>query len=226
MRYLWCPVLIGCMAANLACDAQASTDTSRSERVRANFKVILNFDARRTRVDGENAKFNGIRIGAQRGKDIVAIGFYGLAVPFVEQNVQLPDIPDTTDARLNINYVGLTYERILYDSRWWQLSVPTQIGLGSVSVDHRDTLLADVFHPYTREEIVPVESGLRGAFKPFYWLYLNAGAGYRQVFSRDPRARDIYSDLTWNFGLSIKLGEIIRHTTRKIRHRRNGKEGS
>lgn len=206
--------------------AQVADSTERKDRVRANFKVILNFDARRTQVDGENAKFNGLRIGAQRGKDIIAIGFYGLATPFIEEGVVLPEIPDTTDARLDINYVGLTYERILYDSRWWQLSVPVQVGLGSVGLDYRDPDSLEVFHPYTREEVVPLETGLRGAFKPFFWLYLTAGGGYRYVFTRDPRAQDIYSDLTWNFGLSIKLGEIVRYAKRKIREKRDGKEGS
>lgn len=197
--------------------------TSPPERSRAAFRPVFNFDTRRTRVDGENAKFNGFRIGAQRGKDIIAVGFYGLATPFIEEDVMLAEVPDTTDAKLGIDYVGLTYERIVFDPRKWQISVPVMVGLGNVKVDYLDS--AEVYRPYFRNEVVPVEFGVKGAYKLFFWLYLTAGAGYRHVFTSDRLAEATYSNLTWNYGISIKLGEIVRYATRKIKERNDGKEG-
>lgn len=203
--------------------AHAQGADTTSARTRANFKVLLNFDSRRTQVDGEGARFFGLRVGAQRGRDIIAIGFYGLSDPFIREDVVRPDAGDTADLQLGISYAGLTYERILYDSRRWQLSVPLQLGLGNVTVDMRDS--ADVFRPLARQEVTVVEPGVKGAFKLFFWLYLTAGAGYRQAITKDRDARDIYSDFTWNYGISIKLGEIYRYTKRRIKERKNGQEG-
>lgn len=197
--------------------------TSPPKRVRAGYRPIFNFDTRRTHVDGENAKFNGFRIGAQRGKDIIAVGFYGLATPFIEEDVLLADVPDTTSSRLKIDYVGLTYERIVFDSRKWQISIPVQLGLGSVSMDYLDS--TEVYRPYARQEVVPVESGVKGAFKLLFWLHLTAGVGYRHVFTRDRLAGATYSNLTWNYGISIKLGEIVRYASRKIKEKNDGQEG-
>ena len=47
-----------------------------SAEVRAAFKVVLNFDARRTWVNDASVRFNGLRLGAQRGRDLVALGLY------------------------------------------------------------------------------------------------------------------------------------------------------
>jgi hypothetical protein len=196
---------------------------SAEERPRAGFKVLFNFDSRRTQVDGEGARFFGFRLGAQRGRDIIALGYYGLSDPYYRNDVVRPDIGDTTDLRLGISYAGLTYERILYDSRRWQLSIPLTLGLGNVTVDQLDT--ADTYRPLARQEVTVVEPGVKGAFKLFFWLFLTAGAGYRQAVTQDRDARDIYSDFTWNYGISIKLGEIYRYAKRKINDRKNGQEG-
>ncbi|MBX7130672.1 MAG: hypothetical protein K1X58_15230, partial [Flavobacteriales bacterium] len=69
-----------------------------------------------------------------------------------------------------------------------------------------------------------VETGVRSAFKVFFWLYVQGGIGYRRVLSGNARVTEDFSGLTWNFGLSIKLGKIYKYARDKIGERRERKK--
>jgi hypothetical protein len=73
-------LIIVALQIGLVVNASHRDSTER----KAAFKVILNFDARRTFVNDASVRFNGLRIGAQRGKDIIALGFYGFGEPYIQ----------------------------------------------------------------------------------------------------------------------------------------------
>jgi hypothetical protein len=186
------------------------------ERPRAAFRFLLNLDARNTAVFDRTVRFFGVRIGAWKNRDIIALGFYGLDNPVIDNSVQLTDVGrDSTNVRTALSYAGLTYERLFIDNKRWQLSVPLMVGLGNTRVEYLDS--TDTYRPYARREVVPVELGVRGAYKLFFWLYIQAGVGYREVLSADHRAHNNYSGFTWSYGLSLKLGNIYRYAKGKVK---------
>ena len=196
--------------------AQQPDSALSDGRTRADFKFIFNFDSRNTEAFNRTVKFFGFRFGAQKGNDILAIGFYGLDNPFVDNTITLTDVKGgSTDVRTSLNYFSLTYERILLDTKRWQLSVPVMTGLGNVKVDYLDS--ANVYRPYAKREVVALETGVRGAFKLWFWLYLQAGIGYRGVTSLDAHVNDHYSGFTWSYGISIKIGRIFEYAKDKLK---------
>ncbi|MBL7962544.1 MAG: hypothetical protein JNM31_01750 [Flavobacteriales bacterium] len=187
------------------------------------YRVLFTFDFRRTLIAGEPSRINGVRLGAQKGKDIMAIGFYGLADPYLSDSLYLTDVPYPTNIRVGITYFGITYERVLHDSRRWHFSLPFTVGIGDVVVDRTDS--AGIYLPYSRSEAFTTEGGAKAAYKIFFWLHAQAGIGYRGVFTDDPEARRTFSGPVWNYGLSLKFGEIVRHYNRRHRKKKQHGEG-
>ena len=94
------------------------TDGVRITERKAGFRVIFNFDFRRTFVNGESVRFYGFRLGAQRNKDIIAVGIYGLGDPYVQENSTLG--PHTSvDVVTDFDFAGISYERLLIDTKRW-----------------------------------------------------------------------------------------------------------
>ena len=201
------------------------SDTTRAHDVQDKARFILNFDARRQEVRGRIVRFFGLRAGIQERYNIYALGLYGLGDPFQESGVQLDDIgQDSVDVRSSMGYVSATYERILFDSPKWQVSVPFMLGLGSAALDYKDS--TGVYQQYRETRVVPIESGVRASYKVLFWLYVQGGLGYRRVAGPSPLANAEFSGTTWNFGLSIKFGKIFRYAKDKLEERRERNEGA
>lgn len=205
----------------LSATAQWS-DTSRTHDVRDKPRFIFNFDARRQEVRGSVVRFFGIRAGVQERYNIYALGLYGLGDPFLEQDVEMEDLGRRKlDLRSTMGYLGGTYERILFDGTRWQFSVPLMAGIGEASVDYKDS--TGVYVPYKRTRLFALEGGMRASYKVLFWLYLQAGAGYRKVYGPSALVNREYTGATWNFGLSIKFGKIYRYAKDKLEERRERK---
>ncbi len=212
-------LITGC--ALLLCHAGSGqwSDTSRTHDVQEKAKFIFNFDIRRQEVRGDIVRFFGVRAGVQKRYNIYALGLYGLGTPFEQRNIRLADIGlDSAEIRSTLNYVSGTYERILLDTRHWQMSVPFMVGIGNAPVDYKDS--TGTYQRYKDIRVVPLEAGLRTSFKMLFWLYLQGGIGYRRVTGPNAIVNDEYSGPTWNFGLSIKFGKIYKYARQKLEERR------
>ena len=199
------------------------SDTSRTHDISDKARFILNFDARRQEVRGSIVRFFGLRAGIQERRNIYALGLYGLGDPFHDKGIRLEDIGrDSVDVRSTMGYGSATYERILLDTRHWQLSVPVMLGIGNAIVDYKDS--TGVYRRYRETRVVPMETGVRASYKLLFWLYLQGGVGYRKVAGPSQLVNKEFSGTTWNFGLSIKFGKIYKYARDKIEERRERKE--
>jgi hypothetical protein len=198
------------------------SDTARAHDISDKARFIVNFDARRQEVLGDVVKFYGLRFGIQRRWNIYAIGLYGLGTPFEERGIEVADLrKDSLDVRTSMNYLSGTYERILLDTRKWQVSVPFMAGIGNSPLDVKDS--TGVYRRFKDYRVVPLETGLRASYKVLFWLYLQGGVGYRKVLGPSPLVDKKYTGVTWNYGLSIKFGKIYRYAKDKLEERRERK---
>ncbi len=196
------------------------SDTTRARDIQDKAKFILNLDVRRQQVHGDIVRFFGLRAGVQERYNIYALGLYGLGQPFIDSGVDLEDVgQEDADVRTDYGSFGATYERILFDTRHWQMSVPFMVGIGEVAVDYKDKL-SDTWSPYRRSRVYPLETGLRGSFKVLFWLYIQGGVGYRKITGPDHVVNETYTGATWSYGLSIKFGKIYRYAKDKLEERR------
>ncbi|MEO8588308.1 MAG: hypothetical protein ABI432_02980 [Flavobacteriales bacterium] len=190
-------------------------DTIRTITERkAGFRVLFNFDFRRTFVNTESVRFYGFRLGAQRDKDIIALGFYGLGDPYVQPSVDLGEL-GAREVVTHFDFATLTYERILLDSKRWQIGVPLSIGLGNYRKSYREpdgSLIA-----YSTNELVPIELSLHTDYNLFWWLFIGVGGGYRYVLAADHQTTIVLSDWTYYFKAGIRVGEMIKRVKREFK---------
>ncbi|MEZ4756438.1 MAG: hypothetical protein R2817_06390 [Flavobacteriales bacterium] len=207
--------LAACILLGLQAGALAHADTVPSPRPPNSYKVLLNLDARRTFVDAIPVRFYGLRIGAQRGRDVLTVGFYGLGDPFQRTAVLLDGL-GVRDVRTQFDFVAFGYERILLDSKRWEIGIPVTIGLGNYRTSYRDSS-ASVWRPYSSNELVPVESGVQVDYKLFWWAFVGVGGGYRYVLAEDPIVTTALSDFNYYFKFGLRFGEIVKRTRRSLR---------
>lgn len=184
-----------------------------STKRKANFKVILNFDARRTFVDNASVRFNGLRIGAQRGKDIVAIGFYGLGDPYVQPAKDLGDL-GVREFYTRFNYTSLAYERLLVNAKRWQIGVPVGVGLGNYRTSYLDDGGSEI--AYSVNELVPLEATLHVDYNVFWFVFVGIGGGYRYVLAADPAATNTLSDWTYYYKVGLRFGEVVKRVRKRF----------
>jgi|LakMenEpi03Aug12_release.lakeMendotaPanAssembly.Ray.scaffolds.fasta_scaffold11148_11 hypothetical protein len=194
------------------------TDGVRITERKAGYRVIFNFDFRRTFVNGESVRFYGFRLGAQRNKDIIAVGIYGLGDPYVQENSTLG--PHTNvDVVTDFDFAGISYERLLIDTKRWQVGVPVGIALGNLRRGYRNA--NNDLVPYSVNELVPIEVSLHTDYNIFYWLFAGVGGGYRYVLAADRDATITLSDWNYYFKVGLRVGELIKRA-RKEMHKENG----
>lgn len=189
----------------------AQADTTK---VKAAFKVVLNFDARRTWVNDASVRFSGLRLGAQRGRDLIAIGFYGLGDPYIQPAVDLGEL-GKREFYTRFNYTALTYERLLIDSKRWQAGIPVSFGLGNYRTSYRDTTNGTEI-AYGVNELVPIEATLHVDYNVFWFIFVGTGAGYRYVLAADPAATRVLSDYTYYFKVGLRFGEVVKRVRKRL----------
>jgi hypothetical protein len=187
--------------------AMAQEDLTITKR-KAQFKMMLTFDFRRTWVNAEAVGFYGMRIGAQKNKDIIALGFYGLSTPFIQPEVDLGNALGVRKLRTQFDFTTLTYERILMDTRRWQLGLPVGVGLGNYRTSYR-TDEGD-YRAYTTNELVPVDASLYLNYKITWWGFIGIGGGYRYVYAYDRNISNNLSDWTWFAKAGLRFGAIYK----------------
>ncbi|MCB0765822.1 MAG: hypothetical protein KDB95_01285 [Flavobacteriales bacterium] len=192
--------------------ARADVD---STKVKAAFKVVLNFDARRTWVNNASVRFNGMRLGAQRGRDMIAFGYYGLGDPYIQPSVDLGEL-GKQEFYTRFSFAALTYERLLIDTKRWQAGIPVAFGLGNYRTSYRDTTSGKEI-AYGVNELVPIEATLHCDYNVFWFVFIGAGAGYRYVLADDPAATRILSDYTYYFKVGLRFGEVVKRVRKRLR---------
>ncbi|MBK8227890.1 MAG: hypothetical protein IPK70_12050 [Flavobacteriales bacterium] len=176
-------------------------------KTKAAFRVTFNFDYRNTNVNAEQVRFYGLRIGAQRGKDLLGIGFYGLGDDYVQSAVPIEGV-GVREHHTDFDFVALSYERLLVDSRRWQVGVPVSVGLGNYRRSYLGT--DNRLVPYAVNELVPIEATLHADYSILRWLFIGAGAGYRHVLAADRSATVMLSDWTWYGKVGLRLGVLVK----------------
>ncbi len=185
-----------------------------STKVKAAFKVVLNFDARRTWVNDASVRFTGLRLGVQRGRDLIAIGYYGLGDPYVQPSVDLGAL-GKRQFYTRFSYTALTYERLLIDTKRWQGGIPISFGLGNYRTSYRDTTNGTEI-AYGVNELVPIEAYLHADYNVFWFFFVGAGAGYRYVLAADPAATRKLSDYTYYFKVGLRFGEVVKRVRKRF----------
>lgn len=181
------------------------------------WKPVIGLDARRSFFRGRPVKINGFRLGVQyRGVHRFGLGFYGLDrnVVFTDVPVDQPGATDTSRVVFNAGFGSLFYERVIYKTKKWEFSLPTEFLFGNITGYYEDSL--GKFLPLPAVPFSGLAAGLQVKYNILTWLAPRASIGYRMLFNTTPEVRSSFNRAYYSFGLSIMIGELYHAVRLKL----------
>lgn len=210
-------ILLLLFSQNFSGFAQEATDSLPKERKIKKAKLYFAFDASRSLIREPNVKFNGFKIGVElQEKHRLGISFHGLSEPVrFKGRINRKEYPEATDTLFfNFNYASIFYDYVWLRTKRWELTSPIHLGSGNIEISYQDTT-GRRRAPFLSNSTVMVGFGGSAQFKVFRWFALGAGAGYRQMLTRDENIGKSLNAPFYQFQLKILVGEIFRMAFRR-----------
>lgn len=192
--------------------SKSPTDTLSDDKKIKKVKLYFAFDASRSFLREPNVKFNGFKVGVElQEKHRLGISFHGLAEPVRFQGkLNRVDYPESTDTLFfNFNYASIFYDYVWLRTKRWELTSPIHLGSGNIELSYLDTMRVRRA-PFLSTSAVMVGFGGSAQFKIFRWFALGAGAGYRQMLTKDENIGKSLNAPFYQFQLKVLIGELFR----------------
>lgn len=172
-------------------------------------KLDFVIDARQTLISSQTARLGGLRLGVEyRRVHRFGFGVYGLG-----DGVNLKSLSevDTTisQAVMNLSYVSLYYERVLYFHPKWEWSATVHMGKGKIEGSYRRSS-SDVWYTLQPREVKPFEISTTGYYHLTWWCSLGVGVGYRYMRSTPAEVRPVYNAPVAIARIRIKCGKLVK----------------
>jgi len=184
-------------------------------------KFLFGFDNRGSHITLNNrmlAPIMGIKLGVHlMPKWRFGLGGYRLANGLKLESVVIDQ--DTISADFKFQYLSLYGEYIFYNKNKLELSIPAQLGWGSVEVRQNDALplfLAVITNIEFQDAIVRrsdfylIETSIAFEYKLKYYIGLGGGLGYRLVFLADNSFPGNFSSVVYDIKALFYIGPTYR----------------
>jgi hypothetical protein len=176
-------------------------------------RFVIGFDSRNSFISNERAEILGLKLGVEFGNKF-GVGLSGHLLNensshfYKTYTVLSPaKTNETVKARLKLLYIAYYAEYIFYNSEYWKLSVPLQLGIGRsnyvYTYNNKETV-ADKHFVMIYEPIISVE------YKIFKWLSATAEIGYRVMLLNNPAMKENFNSPTYDAGVSIAFAELYK----------------
>jgi len=180
-------------------------------------RFLFSFDARRSFVNGQGARFWGLRLGFERNwRHRFGIGLYGLADPVELAGIrwQVPGTDttdtflDTSSVNFSFNYNSLFYERVIFRNRKWEASVPLHLGFGRI----RGTFIDRFQRPWTvvNAPVALLEMSAVGHHNIWPWFAIGGGVGYRALLLDDNRVTESFNAPIYLIKAKLMVGPLYK----------------
>lgn len=152
---------------------------------------------------------NGFQLGVIiKEKHTVGLGLYSMNATS-QKPVKISDANNKiTFQELLLKYTTLHYQYVIVDTRFFELDVPLEVGLGHYVYNLKDETQTALLW---REE-GPVKltgGGVTMVLKPFKWIGLQGMAGYR-IVAFNKRTNLNFNGLYYSYGVWIDIRQIYR----------------
>lgn len=221
-----CLLAAGPAAAQLSASQQRQVDSLRTQLQKDSahifrFQMVrpfLGIDTRNSWIKNENGtknvpiNVNGFQLGVILHEDhTVGLGFYSIA-----NSSKLPHkLTDrnnrTRYQNLKLSYATLFYQYTIVDTRFFELDVPMEIGIGKYDYYLSDSVQVKLPKTVETGPMRLTGGGVNIVLKPVRWIGLNGMAGYRFCVFNKHTALNL-NGLYYSYGVWIDVRQIIRDT--------------
>lgn len=160
------------------------------------FTLYLALDFRNSFIGNKFLSFVGPQAGVTiNNRHTVGFSFYFLNKfsPFQSDKLSAYSFE-------KINYASALYQYILYDSKHFDILIPTEIGYGSYKAKEEKT------GNFVSSNIVPFGTGVRLVILPHKWVGLKVGGGYSFVWEETKNFA--LEGLNFSIGIKVDLRQL------------------
>ncbi len=189
---------------------------------RLSLSIIL--DNRNSFVQESAVRIIGLNVGVMpRGKSYrLGLGAYTLRRSYAELYTysgkgKKQKLKDTLTPELSLTYFTPNFTYTFFHSRFVELSVPVDIGLGRshyTVTDENGNLTTD-----DKGLFIPAEAGLGVLLKPTRWVGVSGAAGYRLSLKEIDYKED-FDGWYYSYRLNLFVGNIWHDWRAHCQHRR------
>ncbi|MES2733498.1 MAG: hypothetical protein V4714_17270 [Bacteroidota bacterium] len=213
-------VLVGLAMYTQVLASPPTDSTLAFPKSKLGFSLIL--DNRDSFVKNSPVKIHGINVGVKyRKRYRIGLGAYTLRRNYQEHTyVSVQDHRDTLFPLLNLYFITPNFAYTVYNTRWVELSVPFEVGVGNSRFSISNT--SQVMVKEKSGLFVPVSGGLSVLFKPTRWVGLSALAGYRKSMMEVDFKGD-FDGWYYSYRVNIFLGNILADYRQYLEKKRQSK---
>ena len=175
-------------------------------------KLDVKFDNRVSFIRDNKVKTIGIKIGLSfRRKFKVGLGLNDMLLPV--HSTYTTDADTAIPVNLEYFYFSPYIEYVYFNTKKWEFSLSTQLGIGSASYQYKDANGKKV--KLNESAVLSYEPAMLIDYKIIRWIGIGTGVGYRLVFYKSPGIKEKFSSPEYVIKIKIYLGEIVRTFTGK-----------
>jgi len=174
-------------------------------------KVIAGINSKRSLANGQLIRLWGLYIGLDYTELVrLSLGVNFLGEPLTDQIVSRNNgQSDTSTTSTNLGYWSLGSEFTVLRTEKWKLSVPMNLGLGSVEINTLNRGIASTEYFPT----FPVEVGGAAVYYLYDWLGLKGGLGVRLALGK--QSFQTFSAPFYKLGFGIYPTVLYRQLFKK-----------
>ena len=175
-------------------------------------KLDIKLDNRFSIIRNNDVKTIGLKVGLNFNRKFkVGLGINQMLLPVEKNYLNLEG--DFVPVELEYFYFSPYFEYTYFNSKRWEFSLSTQIGIGGAS--YRFTDINGQKIKLVESTVLSYEPAMLIDYKIIRWFGIGTGVGYRLIFYKSPGIQEKFSAPEMVFKLKIYLGEIVRTITGK-----------
>lgn len=174
-------------------------------------KLDVKFDNRFSFIRDNDVKTIGIKVGVSFNRKFkVGLGINQMLTATGEQIIVSDSLINTD---LEYFYFSPYIEYVYYNSKRWEFSLSTQLGVGGASYQYTDENNKKI--KLIESTVLSYEPAMLIDYKIIRWFGIGTGVGYRLIYYKSPGVDEKFSSPEVVIKLKIYLGEIVRTITGK-----------
>ncbi|MDB4533992.1 hypothetical protein N9242_03900 [Vicingaceae bacterium] len=175
-------------------------------------KLDVKLDNRFSFIRDGALKTVGVKVGLHfKRKFKVGLGINQMLVPI--ETTTNDKFGNEVPVNLEYFYFSPYIEYVYYDSKRWEFSLSTQLGIGGASYQYTNSENTKV--KLQESTVLSYEPAMLIDYKIVRWVGIGTGVGYRFVYYKEPGIREQFSSPEYVIKLKVYLGEIVRTLTGK-----------
>ncbi len=175
------------------------------------FKVVRPFaaiDNRNSFIKDKPVNVKGFQLGViLKEKHTIGFGVYSLRNSSKQNISNKNDNKVPVKRSLSLKYMTLFYQYVIVDTRFFELDLPLEVGLGSYHVRSEDTIAHKILADQKGGTMI-TGGGVNIILKPFKWIGVSGTAGYRISLDKNPNIN--FSGAYYSYGVWVDLRQIYR----------------